>query len=166
MEDYRTILNLDSNDIFSCVGISYAYWMLHEMELCFKYLDRAYIIDPKNILTLNNLSYFHGQAGNYDTGLKYANEGLALDSLTNDLKATLLNNRGYAYIGLKNYDKALEDINNSILLFPENSFAFYNRALANIGLNKTDNVCSDLKKSKKLGGNFIPKELNEKYCKN
>jgi len=166
IKDYNSLISLDSKDASLYVGLSYAYWSIGDDLNCFKSIDKAYAINPKDAGTLSNMSYYYGQAGKYDESIKYSTIGLEQKKLQNTLKGSLLNNRGYAYIKLKQYDKALADINQSIIFHPDNSYAYCYRALANIGLKKLETVCKDLDKSKSLGGVTLTKDLIEKHCKN
>lgn len=162
--DLKVLLKADTNDIRYIVNVSNAYWGLYDKDSCLKYAYNAHRIKPDEGWTLSNLSYFNSGFGNYQEGLKFANMGLQKEELDNMGRATLLNNRGFAYIGLKKYSIALVDINQSITLNPQNSFAFYYRALANIALNKMATVCEDLEMSKQLGGIYMTKDLIHEYC--
>lgn len=164
IEDFKILIGLDNKEVSYYVAVSYAYWELGEDANCFLYLQKAYEINPKDAGTLSNMAYYYGQAGKYDESIKYANIGLEQKDVQNTLKGAMLNNRGYAYICLKQFDKALEDINQSITFHPKNSFAYCYRALANIGLKNMDAVCTDLEKAKSMGAVTLTKDLIAKYC--
>jgi tetratricopeptide (TPR) repeat protein len=61
----------------------------------------------------------------YDNALNCFNKGLALKS--ND--AYLLNNRGYIHLLKNQPDVALKDINESIVIDPDNPWAYRNKAI-------------------------------------
>lgn len=163
VEDFNTLIKIDTRNAPLYVAASYCYWELGDNANCFSYLEKAYKINPKDAGTLSNMAYYFGQGGKYNESIKYATLGLEQNP-PNTLKGALLNNRGYAYINLKQYDAALKDINQSINFHPDNSYAYCYKALANIGLNKMDTVCKDLEKAKQLGGVTLTKELIVKYC--
>ena len=78
------------------------------------------------------------------------------------------NNRGYAKYKLKDYKSALKDITRSIDLYPANSYAFRNRALVYLSLDKKEKACENLQKAIDLGysgmyGNDV-EELLKKNC--
>ena len=68
----------------------------------------------------------------------------------NNRIAFIYNNRGYAKHKLGKNAEALADINHSIGLYPENSYAYRNRALVNIALNNKKEGCADIEESLKL----------------
>lgn len=72
-------------------------------------------------------------------------------NIPNQNKAYVYNNRGFARYQAKDFEGALEDINASLQLFPDNAFAFKNRALVYLAFAKTDSMCADLTKAKALG---------------
>jgi len=165
IEDFKILIGLSPKEVSYYVAASYAYWELAEDANCFIYLQKAYEINPKDPGTLSNMTYYYGQAGKYEESIKYANIGLEQKDVSNTLQGAMLNNRGYAYISLKQFDKALKDINQSITFHPDNSYAYCYRALANIGLKKMETVCQDLDKAKSLGGVTLTKDLIAKHCK-
>ena len=63
---------------------------------------------------------------------------------------------------------AMGDVNKSIELYPSNSYAFRNRALIFIEMNKIQDACNDLQRSSELGftkmyGSEVD-DLRTKYC--
>lgn len=165
IEDYKTLIEIDKNEITNYSGISYAYWSIGDTINGLTSLEKAYRINPLDPLTLNNLSYDFSQARKYDKSIEYATKGLAQNP-DDKLKALLLNNRGFSFLGLKKYEKAINDIDESLKLFPDNSYAYYYRALVNIELKNNDKICSDLKKAKQLGGVNLTEDMINIYCKN
>ncbi|OFX19593.1 MAG: hypothetical protein A2033_10170 [Bacteroidetes bacterium GWA2_31_9] len=164
IEDYKILIEIDKNEISNYTGISYAYWEVGDTINGLNYSEKAFLINPKDTLTLSNLSYDFSLAKKFNKSIEYATKGLELNP-DKKLKGLLLNNRGFSYLGLKQYDMALKDINESISFFPDNSFAYYYRALVNIEIGKIEFVCDDLFKSKQLGGNNMTDSLIGKYCK-
>jgi tetratricopeptide (TPR) repeat protein len=165
IEDWKRLMSIDSIDVINYENISFAYWSIGDNENSLKYINKAYGINPNDAGVLSNMAYDYAELGKYEESIKFANKGLEQKNLQDTLKAMLLNNRGYAFIGLKKYHKAIRDINRSMVFYPNNSFAYYFRALANIGLNKLETVCKDLEKAKSLGGIELTKDLIIKYCK-
>lgn len=75
----------------------------------------------------------------------------------------------YAYLMLKRYTQALEDVNKSIAMLPENSYSYRNRALIMLETKQFADACLDLNKAKntgfeKLYGNEV-NELLKLHCK-
>ena len=80
----------------------------------------------------------------------------------------LLNNRGYAEYKLNKLSLALQDINRSLELYPENSFAYKNRALVYLAMKDREKACADLEKAEAAGftqmyGDEV-KKLRLEYC--
>jgi tetratricopeptide (TPR) repeat protein len=79
-----------------------------------------------------------------------------------------LNNLAFVYYKMKKIDKAIINVNLSIDINNQNSYAYKNRALINIERGNIDSVCKDLYKSLELGfrdvyGSEVD-ELIENYC--
>ncbi len=163
--DWKTLINFDPKDSSLYLGIAYAYWANKDLPNCISYINKAYSIAPKDPFILSNMSYYHNEAGKYNESIKYATTGLQQSNIDNMTKSLLLNNRGFAYLQINQPNKAIEDINKSISLNPDNSFAYCYRALTNVELKKMETVCADLERSKKLGAVQLTKDLMAKYCK-
>ena len=84
--------------------------------------------------------------GRYEEALVYFNKALELDK---DEPLTL-NNRGFTRYKLNNLAGALEDINKSIFLYTTNAYAYKNRALVYLALDKKEEACTDLQKAREL----------------
>jgi tetratricopeptide (TPR) repeat protein len=147
------------------MAVSYAYWSKGDNENSTKAIEEAYKISPDDPGVLSNLAYNYCELKKFDDALRLTIVGLKKTDLGNDWKANLLRNQGFAYLGLEQYEMAILSLNKSIELNPSNSFAYYFRALSNIGLNKTDSVCNDLKKSYENGGINLTSDLIKIYCK-
>jgi tetratricopeptide (TPR) repeat protein len=163
--DYKVLSDINPKHIPYYIGASYASWQVGERENCLALLQKALRTDPGNAGTLTNMSYYYGQAAKYEESIKYATKALSHAELPANIKASAFNNRGYSYLGLKQFDKALKDINQSIKTHQGNALAYCYRALANIGLNKMESVCSDLEKAKSMGLVDLTKDLIDKHCK-
>ena len=71
-------------------------------------------------------------------------------TLNNAYKPYALNNRGNAYRLLKQYDKAMEDINNSMKIDSLNAWAFMNRALVYEDQKQYDKALVDYNRAAEL----------------
>jgi tetratricopeptide (TPR) repeat protein len=165
INDWKLLIGIDPKNVANYSGISYAYWANNDISNCLESIHKAYEINPKDAGTLSNMSYYYSQAGKYEESINFSNIGLEQNNLQTALKMSLLNNRAFSYIGLKQFNKAIADVNASITVEPDNSYAYCYRALANIGLNKMDTVCQDLEKSKGMGGVTLTRDLIVQHCK-
>jgi len=164
IKDYLKLTEIEPNELTNYVGLSYLYGETNDFSDCIIVLEKALEINPIDVYTFNNLSYYSSQMGNYASAVKYAQDGLKI-VIDPVWKAALLNNEGYGLIGLKKYSEALININESIKLNPDNSFAYCFRAIANANLKNFETVCSDLYKAKNLGAENLTKDLIKQYCK-
>jgi tetratricopeptide (TPR) repeat protein len=87
----------------------------------------------------------------------------------NPSHAYAYNNRGFAKMNLGGHQSAREDINRSIMLDPENSYAFKNLGILFLKTNKVDSACLQFSKAsnmgyKKLYGGEVDSLLNV-HCK-
>jgi tetratricopeptide (TPR) repeat protein len=165
ISDCLILIKIHPTEISYYLELSYLYGSKGDYNNCFTALDEGLKIDSGDIYLLNNYSYYSNEVNEFENGIIFADKGLAL---TTDpyWKGALLNNKGYANIGLKKYQIALSEINEAISLNPDNSFAYYYRAIANIKLRHFETVCSDLDKAKSLGAVTITADLIKQYCHN
>ena len=127
------------------------------------YLERSIRIDSTFSGGLGNLAFIYSGMGNYKKAVELNTRLLRIQH--NEPFA--LNNRGYAKVMDGDIEGGLEDINNSILVSPYNSYAFRNRAIAYIKLHKKAEACSDLAKAKELGfSKYYGDEVDELIKKN
>ncbi len=94
---------------------------------------------------------------------------LAPEENQNNQIAIAFNNRGFARYKNQAFGQALDDINYSLQLFPENAYAYKNRALAHLAQGKNKEACHDLvlalqhKFTAQYGQEVV--ELRKKHCR-
>jgi tetratricopeptide (TPR) repeat protein len=106
----------------------------------------------------------YSEIGEYKKALALSNKLIAM----HPKEGVALNNRGFIKYKMNDLTGALEDINNSILLVADNSFAFKNRGLVYIAMNRNNEACADFQKAIYLGfstnyGTEV-EELQKKFC--
>lgn len=118
-------------------------------------LNKAITINPNYDFAYEARAdfYTYSLADNFDQAIQdYTKVITILDkNISAQNKAFLHNNRGFAKYQAKDFKGAIEDINISITLFPENAFAYKNRALVHLASANTKAMCTDLAKAKALG---------------
>jgi tetratricopeptide (TPR) repeat protein len=163
--DYRAALVLDSNDVATMEDLSLYIWRFKKGDdECIRLLERAVRHDSSDQKCYLNLAFMYGEFGRYQKALDINN--MLIDRFGKD--ARTLNNRGYCKYKLGDLEGALEDINNSLGVAPNNSYAYRNRALVYLDQKKKEDACRDLQKARALGfekdyGNEV-NELLAKYC--
>lgn len=95
---------------------------------------------PEFIGSYVNLGLIYSEIDSLEQSEYYFNEGMKIDSKD----PLLLNNRGFLYYKMKDHQKALKDINESINIYPSNAYAYRNRALTYLDLGLKDEACKDL----------------------
>lgn len=189
-EDYKIILAqnpIESTEAICLVNIAKSLVKLNRNEEAIAYLEQCIAKHPNFIVAYNNLAFRLVERGDYSKAiatndkalqiiqkLKKDNQGITevsqkIKVANNDLLIPMIhNNRGYAKYKLGKYDEALNDVNYSIQLYPDNSFAYRNRALIYIAQNKTSLACLDIQKAIDLkfeatfGAEIIT--LKNQYC--
>ena len=188
----------DSISISYYINRATAKGVLRKFDEAIEDMEKAYQMDPTNDAILNNLASFYQEVGQIDKGISmlkqleklypealgsyvnlgliyseidslelseyYFNKGLELDK-TDPL---LLNNKGFLHYKKKEYSTALKYINESINIFPNNSYAYRNRALVYLALDLKKEACRDLSIAEHYEfqiryGNEVA-ELIEKHC--
>src|SRR5690349_383622 len=74
----------------------------------------------------------------YDAALPSCDRALQSGDLSDSQRADVLNNRGAAYVGKGDYDRAIQDFNQAIRLNPDNDNPYINRASAYANQGKYD----------------------------
>ena len=190
-DDYKTVLAqnpIESTEAICLVNIAKSLVKLNKNDEAISYLEQCISKHPNFIVAYNNLAFRLVEKGNYTKAIETNDKALemiqqlkkddkGLTEVSNKIKVAnndllipmIHNNRGYAKYKLGKYDDALTDVNYSIQLYPENSFAYRNRALIYIAQNKTSLACSDIQKAIDLNfestyGSEI-NTLKNQYCK-
>lgn len=131
--------------------------------------DKALQLDPNLAEAyLNRAFYVKEKSGDYTGAVADYNKFIALNTSSNNSFA--YSNRGYSKYKLNRFSDAIDDIEKSIQLDPENSYAYKNLALVYIALDKLELACSNLSKASSLGyskqyGDEVEKLFGE-YCSN
>ena len=157
-------IDLNRNEITYHLNQSYITGEMGDYKSCLKSLEEAHFLDPNDYHILNNMAYYSSMNRDFSKAIDYSNDGLKLNPDSQQL-GLLLNNRAFANIGLKNYEVALKDIDQSLIYFPKNSYAYYNKALAYIELKDFEKACFNLQQAKNFGGLNMTKDLIAQYCK-
>lgn len=95
---------------------------------------------------------------NYEKAIRLYKQALKLNpSCSEDIYLHL----GISYNALDKYKKAIEPLNKSIEINPNNSSSYYNRGRAYYELKKMDNAKEDFKKAIEINKPVYPYEIKE-----
>ena len=108
--------------------------------------------DESGLFCLGNA--FYGREL-FESGIKCYDESLELRE-----NAWAYNNRGVAYAGLNQHERAIEDYNKAIALNPNYAEAYYNRGTAYAGLNQHERAIEDFNKAIELNPNYAEAYYN------
>lgn len=98
------------------------------------------LTDFEKMGVLANLGFQHQSLGKYEVAIDYYNQVLAIDPN----EPLGYSNRSYNRMQIGDTKGAMEDIDRSIKLYPENSYAYYVKGLIFLKMNKTKSACKEL----------------------
>lgn len=168
---YSKVLKMDSNRYLATVMRGTAKKRLGNFRKALDDYDLAIKIDSGNTIAFEERAFLYLETEDYDKAVDDFNTIIKSKrefDQAKDLKAYTLNNLGFAKFKNGDVENGLIDINTSIELYPQNSYAYKNRALILISQKQSDAACEDLNKAKQLGykerfGNEV-NELINKTC--
>ena len=140
----------DDPDGYSFLGGFYV--QREKYDTAISYLSKA-IDQGGGANELNSRGYAYLESGEYEKArmdLKRVIDSTEKNFTNKYAIAMAYNNLGYVEYKLGNNKAAMENIGQSIDLFPENSYAYRNKALVFISLHRTDDACQALQKAKAL----------------
>jgi len=164
IEDSKTVLAIDSNNIEALNNLGLVFNMLGQNEEGLACLYKINKIDSTLLFVPINIGFVLMSTEQYSEAIEWMNKAIKIDSS----QPLAYNNRGYAKFKLGKTQEALSDINKSISLWENNNYAYRNRALVYLEMKEVDKACADMKKSMELGyteqyGNEI-KDLYQTNC--
>ena len=173
IEVFNKLLKLDPKDAESLVYRGILHKRLRNYNATLTDFEEAIAINPNYDFAYEARGdfYTYSLAENFEQAIKDYNKVIDnfKTNIPNQNKAYVFNNRGFAKYQAKDFDGAIEDINASIQLFPENAYAYKNRALVHLSSDNLEPMCADLAKAKAL--NFEDKygqevnNLMQENCK-
>lgn len=156
VRDYRKAEELGFTRPVLYSNLGFVYYKLNKTDSAKVYLEKALSIDPTNA----NAYRWRGEI-KYDEN---DNSGAAADySLAIQYNPSASNYfaRGLAYYYLKNYKKAVEDMDKGIELNPNIPQYYYDRGDAKELLKDQDGACRDWKTAKLKGYNVPDYKINQ-----
>ena len=138
--DFERALKIDETDIAILNNLSAVYQEVGDISKGIEMAKKLIEIQPDFIGPYVNLGLIYSEHDSLALSEYYFNEALKIDPVD----PLLLNNFGFLYYKKKEYSKALEYINSSIDKYPNNSYAYRNRALVYLALDLNTEACRDL----------------------
>lgn len=152
--EYKEVLNRNPEEYTLLVANGAINRKAGNYTIALDYLNHAIKLKPGNAIAYEERAQLYITQQQYEQAIKDFDKTLELTPDTEEdkqLKAFAYNNRGFARFRAGQTEEAIEDINHSLQLFPGNSYAYKNRALVYLSLNRKSPACSDLAKAQELG---------------
>lgn len=150
IEDLNKSIALKANDADALYCRAICFIETNQPEKALSDFDKVIELDPSfEEAYINRAFYIKDKKGDYKGAIEDYNKYL---EITKDGDVSYaLNNRGFAKYKLELYPEAISDIQESILMNPDNSFAFKNLAVVYLAIDSLNLACENLQKSLDLG---------------
>lgn len=168
IEDYKAVLERDSNDMSALMNICGAFLELDMQPELEYYMDKVSRRDSTSVTWLSNLAFINIQKGRYAQALPFTDRAIAAEKKAKEKTGVPYNNRGYIKYMQGDMKGALKDINKALEIWDANSYAYRNRALVYIATQQIPKACEDIARALELGyteqyGDDI-QQLRDKHC--
>ena len=169
---YNQVIAIDSKKYESLIYRGNCNKKLGNYDLVLPDFEKAIALNPENQFAYQSRADYltYTVQEKFETAIKDYDKIISLftPETSDENKAYVYNNRGFANYNLGKFDDAMQDIEQSLKLLPDNSYAFKNRALVHLGKGDKTLMCKDLEKAEALGftkeyGNEVM-ELMQKNC--
>ena len=192
IKDYETILASNPTyhiELSASINVARAYGAQQKNKEAIARLETLTTRYPDASVGYTNLAFRYAEIGNYEKAIALNDKIIAMElkptadrygqaellpnkrveSNSNTTVALAYNNKGYAQYKAGKLKDAITSINQSMALYPENPYAYRNRALVYLAQHNNAAACLDIAKSLELGftdayGDEVQK-LKEANCK-
>lgn len=129
MSDLSRSLEIQLDPLTNMPYIGIMYCKLNEYELAAKYFFKAVEYKPKSSVTNCNLGWYYCVVKEYEKAIESLNKAMDGNKIYRQkIIDTIYINFSTAYIGLADYDKAIEYISKAIVIKPKRGAAYRNYA--------------------------------------
>ncbi len=125
IEAFDRVMEVDPNNIDALINKGTLWYYLENPELSEKILNEVIEQGDHHGEAYNTLNQIYNDRGDYLQALSFINLALEI----HPMDPYFLNNRGFTYLNMDSLDLAIEDINRSIVLDPENLWAYRNKGI-------------------------------------
>jgi tetratricopeptide (TPR) repeat protein len=113
-----------------------SFWYMGELQEAIKGYSKALELDPQNILARSGRGQVLAESRNFGPALEdldfvidnFENAQVS-ESVREQIEAYSLSARAFAHAGLGDFERALSEFDLSLSIRPDNSFAYFNRAI-------------------------------------
>ena len=150
IEDFSLIINNDSTNYTAYYNRAEAYSMSGMNQEALEDYSKSIKLNPNYASAILNRGFLYMDMEDYSKAIIDFENSIELNQIEFE-KAYALNNIGYCLYKLGKLDDSQNYIENSINLYPINSFAYRNLALVHIALKNKELACENILKSIELG---------------
>lgn len=164
IQDYQAALKIKPNELGALNNIGASYHAIGKKEEALEAYEKALKIDSLYSPTLTSIGFMYAEDGYHRKALTYIDKAVQVEP-----KEPLnYNNRGYIKYKLGDLEAAEKDVNYSLSLYPQNAYAYRNKALIFIEKKQTTEACEMLTQAIQYGYTVMygdeVQTLIEKHC--
>lgn len=148
--DFSKSIQLDSTSFVTFYNQALAYRRLDLLDSALISYDQSIKLNSNYGSTYLNKGFVFIKMEEFENALVEFRKALEKQVSIKETSYTL-NNIGYCYYGLKQFDLARDEVKKSININPINSYAYRNLALIEIAQNNTEAACEAIEKAIQLG---------------
>jgi len=142
---FDAAIRLDPGDAYAYSQRGFAYYRTGDLELALKDVNEALKHDPRAAGAYNTRGLVQ-HAARLRRGARRSDAGHSPRSLVSNLYS----NRGRTYNARKQFDRAIQDLNESIRLHPANSRPYMERAISHENKRERDKALADWRTTLRL----------------
>ncbi|HAA20419.1 MAG TPA: hypothetical protein DCR93_02160 [Cytophagales bacterium] len=139
-QDLVAAYQLDSTDAGVLINLGAVSDEVGRGDETLMYLLRALEVDPGSVAAMGNIGFKYQEEGAYQEAIRYFE--MILEQSPEEPLA--FSNLSYCQYKLGKLEEAMESIQQSILYYAENAYAYRTRALIYLAQDETENACADL----------------------
>lgn len=142
----KKLLDISEDKVEALFYVADCYSRLEQPKKTIAVYEKILIYEPENYIAFNNLGYNRIKTKEFQQAIIDLDKAIEINEF-----AFVYNNRGFANLKLGNYELGLEDINLSLEIDNQNSYAFKNRAIYYMMTGDNQAALKDLLIAKELG---------------
>lgn len=164
IQDYQAALKIKPDELGALNNIAASYHAIGKKEEALESYEKALKIDSLYSPALTSIGFMYAEDGYHKKALTYIDKAVQVEPE----EPLNYNNRGYIKYKLGDLEAAEKDVNYSLSLYPQNAYAYRNKALIFIEKEQTTEACEMLEQAVQYGFTVMygdeVQTLMEKHC--
>jgi tetratricopeptide (TPR) repeat protein len=157
IEEYNKALNLDPNDAFSWLSVSYAYARIGDFTNAFEYLKRYAALSPGDANPLDSMAEFYLSMGKVDAAIAKFKEVQTIKPDFPSVDWRL----AYCYALKEDYAEAMKSLDKHLAVYSESSPFYYLKGFFQCIQGRTKLALKDLEHASQLADSPSNKPLKK-----